>query len=198
LNNCASIFNAFEIAAQLLQATDKGKKAIILVGDLTFTQSLRLVTNASVMGDASAAVLVSHSHTDNKLIATALLTAGKYTAGIWIEPALQRDFEAHFARLLKQVIDEVLMKAKLTLQDIALIIPHNVNRYIWRDFSKTFSIPFEKFFIENISRYAHCFGADMIINYVDVHHKGLLKKGDYYLMLTVGLGAVFCATLLQY
>ncbi len=69
LNNCASLFNAFEIAENILPDFEENAKALILIGEVTFTKALRLVRNVSVTGDAAAAIVVNNYESCNRLIA---------------------------------------------------------------------------------------------------------------------------------
>ena len=44
----------------------------------------------------------------------------------------------------------------------------------------------------------HCFGADPFINYATARDFGRLSPGDRYLMVAVGLGANFAATVVEH
>jgi len=198
LNNCTSIFDAFEIAEILLCDYEKDAKALVIVGEVTFTQALRLVPNVSVTGDAAAAVIVKKHSNHNQLLAMTVSCHGEFSKGLWLDHEDQLKFESSFQMMMKNVIDETLNKVGVTLQELSLILPHNVNMRFWRQFSRDFNISPNKIFTGNILKYAHCFGADAIINFVDAKNNGHLKKGDYFLMFTAGLGSTLGAALFQY
>jgi 3-oxoacyl-[acyl-carrier-protein] synthase III len=198
LNNCASIFDAFEIAENLLSSYDENAKALILVGEVTFTKAMRLVRNVSVTGDAAAAIVVNNHQPSNRLLAMTTSCHGEFSKGLWLDQGEQLKFESSFFQLLKNVIDTTLKRASLTIQDISLILPHNINLRFWQQFANDNCLNKNKIFMDNILKYAHCFGADVIMNYVEANNKHCIKKGDYYLMITAGLGITLGAALFQH
>lgn len=198
LNNCSSIFNALEIADNLLSDMEDNAKALILVGDVTFTTGLRIVTRLSVAGDAAVALLVNKTNSSHRLISMDMACYGKYAKGLWLEHDEQIQLESEFMELFKKSIEKTLEKSGIKIQDVSLILPHNVNMKFWKNFSKLLSISPNCIFTDNIIKYAHCFGSDVIISWVDALNKNRIKKGDYYLMVTVGLGMTFSTALFQY
>ncbi len=117
---------------------------------------------------------------------------------MWLEQEEQLKFESSFLQLLKDVVDETLNKASLTIRDVSLVLPHNVNVRFWQQFASEYNLPENKIFMENILKYAHCFGADVIMNFVEAKNENRLKKGDYYMMVTAGLGLTLGAALFQF
>ncbi|NNM58234.1 MAG: hypothetical protein HKM04_00245 [Legionellales bacterium] len=198
LNNCASTLNAFEMAAMLLTCQDKTAKAIIVTGEMAFTPTVQVIPNTSITGDAAAAVVVSLNDHNNKLLALEINTYGKYSRGIWLSEEESKDFEKRYVPLLGETINKVVEKTGLSLSDIKMILPHNVNLISWAKLAKHIDYPLANIYLENISKYGHCFGADILINFTDVQSRQLLNKGDYYLMVTVGLGATFAAAVFKY
>jgi len=90
-------------------------------------------------------------------------------------------------------------RAGLRMDDIALILPHNVNRLSWARVLKRMSVRgARRLFLENLSRLGHCFGADPFINLFDATESGRLRPGDHYVMTAVGLGATFSAAVLRH
>lgn len=198
MNNCASTLNAFEMADALLQHEDEHAKAIIVTGEMAFTPTVQVIPNTSITGDAAAAVLVSSKEQSNQVIAMDINTFGKYSAGIWLTDEESSDFEKDYVPLLAATINNAVAKAEISLSDLKMIIPHNVNLISWSKLAKYIDYPLSSIYLANVSKYGHCFGADILINYTDIQNKKLFKKGDYYLMATVGLGATFAAAVLQY
>lgn len=196
LNNCGSIFNALELADILL--VDNTSSILILVGDITFTQSLRIVPSVSITGDAAGAILVNKKNRAHQLKAIVQHCHGQYAEGMWLPRTAQVTFEKQFLELMIHCIHDALRKANLTLSDISLIIPHNVNLHFWRDAAKALHYPFHRVVVDHIKQYAHCFGADVVINWVLVQNRRLLKKGEHYLIVTAGLGVTLCAAVFQY
>lgn len=198
LNNCASTLNAFEMAAVLLQNHDDDARAIVVTGERAFTPTVQVIPNTSITGDAAAAVVIGVNQKTNKLLHLEMQMAGQFYRGIWLTTEESKAFEQVYVSRLSQTIQSAVEKAGLCLGDIKLILPHNVNLISWEKVSKALKFPLEKIYLNNVRKYAHCFGADILINYADAKADSLLKPGDCYLMATVGLGATFAAAVFQY
>ena len=73
----------------------------------------------------------------------------------------------------------------LGIDDIDHIVPHQANKRIIEAACKRNGWPEEKFFM-NMDRFANTSSASIPIALDEMHHKGLLKRGDK--VLTVGFG----------
>lgn len=198
LNNCAATLNAFEIAEALLNEHDETAKALIITGERAFTPTVQVIPNTSITGDAAAVALVSLHGKRDRMIHLEMKTAGQFHRGIWLTPEETRQFEKEYVPLLSSTIVKATKSAGLELQDIKLILPHNVNLISWEKTAKELGFPFRNIFLDNVKKYAHCFGSDILINYADVQNASLLSPGDYYIMATVGLGATFAVAVFQH
>jgi 3-oxoacyl-[acyl-carrier-protein] synthase-3 len=198
LNNCASTLNAFDMAKVLLHSHDEHARAIVVTGERAFTPSVQVIPNTSITGDASAAVLVGLHGKNHRLLHQEMNTAGEFHRGIWLTPEESKLFGKKYVPLLSETILSAIKKAGLTMDDIRLILPHNVNLISWENTAKAMNFPLDKIYLKNVKKYAHCFGADIFINFADALAEEKLKVGDYYVMATVGLGATFAAAVFQY
>lgn len=198
LNNCASTLNALEMAGILLADEDANARAIVITGEMAFTPSVQVIPNTSITGDASSAALLRHRGQKNKLISLEMCTDGRFAKGIWMDSHEVRAFENSYAPSLAKVIAQAIKKANLTLADIKIILPHNVNLISWANTAKQLNFDYHKIYLKNVKRYAHCFGSDILINYVDANREGYIQEGDYFMMATVGLGATFAAAVFQH
>jgi 3-oxoacyl-[acyl-carrier-protein] synthase-3 len=198
LHNCASTLNAFDIAESLLNEHDEEAHAIIVTGERAFTPSVQVIPNTSITGDAAAAVLVNLKGKRDQMIHLEMKTSGQFYRGIWLTPEESQLFEKEYVPLLAETILKAVENAGLSLSDIKLILPHNVNLISWEKTAKALNFPYSKIFLSNVRKYAHCFGSDILINYVDANRAALLTPGDYYLMATVGLGATFAVAVFKH
>lgn len=196
-NNCATVISVIDVISQILSKKD-AEYAMIVCADFAFTSTLKLIPNISILADGAAAILVSSEGSRNKLLAIETHIAGRYSRGMWLNAVECKHFEDNYIDLLKNTIQNALTKANLTLEQIKIIFPHNVNYPSWRKLASALGIPLKKIYLDNIKKYSHCFGADIFINYVSALSENLLQPGDYYLMATVGLGATFAAMVFQY
>lgn len=197
VNNCASTIASLDLLAHVLP-NDKKSKAIVVCGDYAFTPVLQCIPNTSILGDASAAILLGRQGSVNKLISISTKIEGKYAKGIWMSPEDANEFEMNYAKTLSATILDAIQKANLTKEQIKIIIPHNVNIHSWKRVANLLEIAAEKIYLKNVRKYSHCFGADIFINYVSAKDEQIFVSGDYYVMATVGLGAVFAAAVFQY
>lgn len=199
-NNCVGPLTALEIAQYFLKKQgDPEAEALILMGEQAYSPSCRLIRNSSITGDAAAAVVVSQQKGD-EVLDTLVRVHGEYAEVFKTDeadPVKVKAFEQNYVPFLARVIEDILRKNKLSLEQIKLIIPHNVNLLSWANVSKLLGLPLEKIYLKNVSRTAHCFGADLFLNYVAAQEDARLAEGDYYLTVTVGLGAYFAAALLR-
>lgn len=199
MNKCASLLRSFEISHNLLQNEKKGTMVLIVVGEPIFTNETRLLPSISISGDAAGAALVTLNKTsDHQLKGSHITILGEYAEGSWMSPQKVSEFGNIFEPIMLQTAEKALEKAQLSWSDIRLILPHNVNIPCWRGFARFAKVPLEKFYLKNISRTSHCFNADWLINWTSMMEENCIQKGDYYMMATVAVGAVFAAGIFQY
>jgi 3-oxoacyl-[acyl-carrier-protein] synthase-3 len=89
-------------------------------------------------------------------------------------------------RVLCEVIDELLQRNDLTMEQIDWIVPHQANSRIIQAAAKRLKIDQAKFFM-NIESYANTSAASIPIAMKEMQERDLLKRGQ--LILTVGFGA---------
>lgn len=198
-HKCATGLLSLSYIDALLQGhSDPKASAVLIMADTIFTPSMEKISGNCLMGEGVAAVLMSRQPYAHRLIRLAVSVKPDFYRGLWLSQEESKQFSHSYVRWLTEVMEELLKAQGLTWENIQLILPHNVNIVSWRRVATQLQIPIEKIFLHNVSRYAHCFGADNIMNYCDALDQGLLKPGDYYLMVSVGLGATFAAGLFYY
>ncbi|MBD1372846.1 hypothetical protein IC620_10810 [Hazenella sp. IB182357] len=197
--HCSSGLIAMEVADSLLASDpNNDDQALILIGEKAFHPTCQLIPNTTIMGEASAAVVVGKNGEQDEVLTVHRKIMGKYAAGIQISPADAKDFEEKYTSTLIETVEEALHQVDKAKKDVAWIIPHNVNQSSWKQFAKQFDFPLSRIYLENVSRLGHCFGADPFINYQDMVRQNLLQKGDLYLMVSVGLGATFAVSVMKH
>ena len=85
-----------------------------------------------------------------------------------------------------EVINNLLTRNRLTIDDISYIVPHQANQRILEAAAKRSRIPYEKFYV-NIERYANTSAATIPIALNELYESGKLSSGN--LIITVGFGA---------
>ncbi|MCE7003219.1 ketoacyl-ACP synthase III family protein [Kibdelosporangium philippinense] len=195
--NCASGLAAIVAAGQLLAADEPGALALVVTGEKAFSPMAQLIPNTAISGDASAACLISLSGNGDHVISYASATDGRYSDGIRLDQELVQQFGAEYPKRLAETVLAALADAGLALSDVAMIVPHNVNRSSWRRVIELLGISADDVFLDNIAEYGHCFCSDPFLNYTHLRDQGRLADGGFYVLTAVGLGATYVAMVLQ-
>jgi 3-oxoacyl-[acyl-carrier-protein] synthase-3 len=100
-------------------------------------------------------------------------------------------------RVMAQSTLEVIQKAKLSLTEISVIIPHQANQRIIEAAAKNLGLPVEKV-ISNIHRYGNTSTASIPIATCEALQEGKLKAGDTVVFVGFGAGLTWGAVLVQW
>ncbi|WP_282205837.1 3-oxoacyl-[acyl-carrier-protein] synthase III C-terminal domain-containing protein [Kitasatospora fiedleri] len=196
---CASGLVAVDVAGMLLaEDPDPEALALVLVGEKAYTQVAQVLAGMGITGEGTAAVLVSAAATRDRVLGFATRTVSVGDPNLVMTDEGFATFRDIYPDMLMGVIDEALADAGLTTADLALVLPHNVNRIAWVRFSDRLGVEVDRIFLDNIPQTGHCFGADPFINYASAQALGRLRPGDRYLMVSVGVGASFAAMVVEH
>ncbi len=198
-HGCASGLLAVDIAGRLLAVDgDPDALALIVTGEQVFTLDEMLRPEAQIFGEASAACLVSADGPRDRVLSYATLQRGDLDH--WATDGL--DYAERFAKeyptLLGEVIGTAAERAGLRLDELRLILPHNVNVRSWRKVCQALGLPIETVLLDNVPLLSHTFAADSFLNYRTAVDKGRLSPGDRYLIASAGYGAIFSAMVLEH
>jgi 3-oxoacyl-[acyl-carrier-protein] synthase III len=196
--NCASIYKAIEVAREFLMKQSEESKILILCGDQTnFMPQARHLTKSSVIGDAASAMFVNNYTEKNTILSTSTIADTRFYNGIYSNSTELQNFNKSYMPNLNKLIDNVLNEAGLTLHDIDWIVPHNVNKTTWRNFSKERNFNYEKILTEQIKEIGHTYCTDAQLNFNIAIHNEKVIPGDLCLWIGVGLGCYFGACLIR-
>jgi 3-oxoacyl-[acyl-carrier-protein] synthase-3 len=152
-----------------------------------------MIPSTTINGEASAAILVSHGGNHDRMLGYATRMRGEFNGGRAMPEASVAAFRAIYNDTLAEVIAAALRHAGLSVDDLALLLPHNVNRVSWERVSAQLGLPVERVFLQNVPETGHCFGADPFLNYRSASDLGLIAPGQHYLLASAGQGATFSA-----
>ncbi|MFZ2958109.1 MAG: beta-ketoacyl-ACP synthase III [Candidatus Ozemobacteraceae bacterium] len=91
------------------------------------------------------------------------------------------------SKIVGEMVETVLQRNNLTLDEIALIIPHQANIRIIESAAKRFGCPMEKFFV-NLDKYGNTVAGTIPICLHEALQQGRIKKGDNVLLVGFGGG----------
>jgi 3-oxoacyl-[acyl-carrier-protein] synthase-3 len=196
---CATSLLAVDIAGRLL-ATDGEPDALALVvaGETVFTHDLELAPESRVFGEGAGACLVSAAGPRNRLLSYVSRQRGDLDHWRSLESDAAKRFAQAYRELLVEVIRAAVRRAGLRLEDIRLILPHNVNVVSWQRVCRLLDFPTERVLLDNVPVVGHTFAADAFINYRSAVERNLLNHGDRYLVAAAGFGATFSAMVFEH
>ncbi len=99
--------------------------------------------------------------------------------------------------IIASSVQEALLKANLTLDDIALIVPHQANTRIVESAAKKLKVPMDKFFM-NVDRAGNTSAASIPIALCDVIREGRLQPNDNVVFVGFGGGLTWAAAVIKW
>jgi 3-oxoacyl-[acyl-carrier-protein] synthase-3 len=100
-------------------------------------------------------------------------------------------------RRIVQTINDCLKICELSIDDVQMVISHQMNARIIESASKRLNLPDEKVFI-NINEYGNTSAASVPIAFDDCARKGKIKKGDIIILVAFGAGLTWGANVIEY
>jgi len=100
-------------------------------------------------------------------------------------------------RRIVETVNDSLDACGLTLDDIAMVISHQMNARIIESVAKRLELPDEKVFI-NISEYGNTSAASVPIAFDECVRAGRIKRGDIVILVAFGAGLTWGANVLEF
>lgn len=189
---CASMFSAMQFARLTLQSEPDIETVLCVASDrLPDGVPRDLVYN--VVSDGACAALLRRDAPVNRILAYHQITKGM----VW-DASLDAQVIASYFPTAVTAIHGALRKARLTLDDISWIIPHNVSRRSWEILLGMLGVSPDRLFSPNIGRVGHTIAADNVINLRDAEDAGILRRGDILLLFTFGFGLNWSCMILEH
>ena len=136
-----------------------------------------MFADTTIFGEGASACLVSAFGARDRMLAYASNVRGEFDSATGENDArLQREYRPSLAEVMRQALDE----AGVSLDDIRVVLPHNVNVVTWQRMCLLLKFPRDRVVLDNIPASGHVFCADMFVNYQTACERGLLRPGDRY------------------
>lgn len=100
-------------------------------------------------------------------------------------------------RRIVEMVNECLEKCDLTINDLDMFIPHQMNARIIESVAKRLKIPDENVFID-IDKFGNTSAASIPIALDDCRKQGKIKSGDIVLLAAFGAGLTWGANIIQF
>ncbi|MGI8402397.1 MAG: 3-oxoacyl-ACP synthase III family protein [Gemmatimonadaceae bacterium] len=190
---CASIFTALRMARAMISSESELDSVLCVSADKFPPGEPRdLVYN--VVSDGASAALVRRGASRNRIVECAQITKG----ALWDGGSLENEIVAAYFPTAKSLIERTLAKAGLTIDDIALVIPHNVSARSWEILGKLIGCRRERIYTDNIKCAGHTIASDNLLNLERATDEGRIKKGDRLLLFTFGYGLNWACMILEH
>ncbi|GAA2365689.1 3-oxoacyl-[acyl-carrier-protein] synthase III C-terminal domain-containing protein [Dactylosporangium salmoneum] len=194
---CASGLLAVDLAGRLLAADGDGALAVVVAGEKAFTSEARMVAETTMFGEGASACLVAASGERDRLLSFVARLRGEFDGE---HDEVASEFQRIYHDALGEAVTAAAAKAGVALDDIAVILPHNVNAVAWQRTCKRIGYPLERVLLDHVATHGHVFCADAFINHRTACERGLLRPGDRYVIAAAGAGrgATFSAMVFEH
>ena len=131
------------------------------------------------------------------LAALSVIVAAGALAGAAPKGVVIEQTTVHAVRSMVGVVHRLCADAKVKLEDLKLLIPHQANLRIIEAVGKSLGLPSEKVFV-NIQKYANTSSATTIIALDEARRAGLVKAGDLVILVAFGAGLTWGGVLIRW
>ena len=220
-NACSGFIYALSVADAFVRIGTY--RCVLVIGAEIQSTGLDLTTRgrdmAVLFGDGAGAAVVEPAEDGCGILAWTLHGEGSLARELWAEaptstvmgrlthdmldagrqfPRMNgRQVFKHATTRFPEVIREVLEKAGCSLDEVALIVPHQANQRIADAVGERLGLPPEKVF-QNIQRYGNTTAASIPIALTEARDAGLLKPGDLVVLAAFGAGFAWGACALRW
>ena len=197
-NACAGFVTAMDIAARMLQTNTE--TAVVIGVDI----GSRLVdpqdrTTSVFFGDGAGAVVLS-SEGSGRVLASRVQSRGdSESLNVPVGGTMTMNGKAiwDFAtRVLPETVRYLCEKARVPIDEIKLLVPHQANENIIRCGATEVGISMDRVAL-NIDRYGNTIGASIPIALDEALRQGRARPGDHVMLVGFGAGLSWGGNLLQ-
>ena len=191
-----------EVHSSSLDFTNRGRDVTVIFGD---------GAGAAIVGpseDPERGILSSHLHADGRhtnalrldiwdISKKPYLTEETLRQGLHYAQMKGKEVFKHAVTTIPKVIGEALEANDCSLDEVALVIPHQANLRINQFAAARLEYPQEKVF-NNIQKYGNTTAASIPICLSEAQEQGRIQAGDLVLLVAFGAGFTWAATLMRW
>lgn len=214
---CTGFINGLSIAASFIES-ERAQRALVIGAE-----HLSSITNyhdrgtCVLFGDAAGGVILEADTSGSGVISSFLRSDGKLRELLWIPVGgslnpITPDFKFDESdkifmagsevfkvavREMCNAAEVVIEQAGITPDQIRWVIPHQANIRIIEALAKRLHVSRDRVYV-NIERYGNTSAASVPLALDEVNRAGMLKRGDYVLMVAFGGGLIWGSTLVKW
>ena len=214
---CSGFLYSLSVADNAI-ATGTCKNALVIGAErLSSITNWEDRSTCVLLGDGAGAVVLTPSTNDDGILSTHLQSDGNFWNLLYsyderskipeiLDTIEGKPFSLRMEgnRLFKKAVTcladiaaAALEHNGLSCDDVKLLVPHQANLRIIRAMAERLSIPMESVYT-NIEKYGNTSSATIPIALDEANREGLLKQGDYVLLVTFGAGLTWGASIVKW
>ncbi len=214
---CTGFIYALNAASQAVRVGDADNVLVIGAETLSRLVNWKDRNTCILFGDGAGAFVLQASHEPGGVLSAVLRSDGSggellsLPAGGSRLPASPltvsnglhyihmngREVFRFATRVMAQATEEAVAMARLRLEDIKLIIPHQANLRIIESAARRLEIPMERVVV-NVERYGNTSTASIPIATCEAVREGRLQAGDKVVFVGFGAGLTWGAAVVQW
>jgi 3-oxoacyl-[acyl-carrier-protein] synthase-3 len=214
---CSGFLYGIAVAGSFIETG--AYKRILLIGADALSRFADYTDRSScvIFGDGAGAVVLEPTEDPNKGVLYNVMAADgsgwdfiHVPAGGSRTPASHKtvDERGHFIKMrgrevykfaiekMQWLLGDCMEKCNLTVDDVDLVVPHQVNIRIIRSATEKFAFPAEKVYV-NIDRYGNTSAASIPLAIEDARREGMIGPGSTLLLVAFGAGLTWAGTVLK-
>ena len=217
-SGCAGFLQALDVARSRVLAGAADRVLVVGVELLTRLMDWRDRNTCVLFGDGAGAavvgagddaaeILAAVAGTDGSAAGILTLVAGGTRRPFSLEVAREgghhavvmegREVFREAVRRMSEAAREVLARAGKSLDDVALVVPHQANLRILDAVGRALGLPAERVFVD-VQEYGNTGSASVPLALCDARAQGRIHPGDLVLLVSFGAGFHWAGTLLRF
>jgi 3-oxoacyl-[acyl-carrier-protein] synthase-3 len=197
---CTSLLRAADLAHRYLTRSGAGDGDAVLVigGDQgTLADTTRFIPPQTVCGDSAAAFVMRRGEGRYRYLGSAGLRDTRFYRNMRMADDEEHQFGASLTASVAAVVDSVLSDAGMTREQVDWIMPHGAGALLWRSICRQLHLGIDKVYLDLLPGQGHTFGTDAVLALRHADLSGRLLAGQRCLLVAIGQGAYYRATLVE-
>ena len=208
---CAGFIYALNVGSSLLKTSNFSKA--LLIGSESFSKILDWSDRSTsvLFGDGAGAFVLEKSNENPEwgILSSNFYSNGNFSDILYTDggPSINlqvgkvrmngKEVFKHAVEKLSSCLIEAMNSAKLKIQDIDFLVPHQANSRIIEALSKKLDIPIKKI-INTVDVHANTSAASIPLAFDSALEKNIIKNGDIVALNAIGGGLSWGASIIKY
>jgi len=219
---CSGFIYSISIAQQFIESGRIHNALIVGAETLTKITNYKDRTSCILFGDGAGAIVIEGKPKEKGKTQSGIIYSTMYTDGSsWQALNCQaygsrnpvskpldnpkkifmeirgREVYQQAVRRIVETITECLEKCKLTIDDVKMIVSHQMNARIIESAAKRLELPDDKIFI-NINEYGNTSAASVPLAFDQAIREGKIRRGDIVILVAFGAGLTLGANVIRF